>query len=120
MEGVHLKGALAVCSQQDCPELVERGHTYCAAHDRQIDRAIKVRSTWRWVYADRRWAGLRRQVKREQPWCEEPGCRELGTDVDHIVSVQDGGAPFDRTNVQHLCHAHHSAKTAGEVRARYG
>jgi 5-methylcytosine-specific restriction endonuclease McrA len=109
---------LAICSTQGCPELVEPGKTRCSTHTREVDHEIKERSNWRWVYADPRWRALRLQVRAENPYCEEPGCDALGTDVDHIVSVQDGGAPFDRANVQHLCRKHHSSKTNAEVRAR--
>jgi hypothetical protein len=31
--------------------------------------------------------------------------------ADHIVELQDGGAPFDPANGQCLCGAHHTAKT---------
>jgi len=37
--------------------------------------------------------------------------------VDHIVELNDGGAPLERTNVWLLCPSHHSLKTAAE-RAR--
>lgn len=49
----------------------------------------------------------------EHPWCEEPGCRVLATDVDHIESVED--APerrLDPLNLRSYCHAHHSRRTA--------
>lgn len=39
----------------------------------------------------------------------------IATDVDHIIPLRDGGAPFERSNLQGLCHSHHSSKTAGEV-----
>jgi len=31
--------------------------------------------------------------------------------IDHIVSREDGGAPFDHANLQSLCKPHHNAKT---------
>lgn len=107
---------LAVCADPNCTELVRGGR--CSAHAAEYDRGIKDRSEWRWVYGDRRWRALRRQVRQEQPWCIVTGCHELTADVDHIVALQDGGSPFARENVQGMCHAHHSAKTADEVNGR--
>jgi hypothetical protein len=112
-----MRGFLTVCADPDCPELVSRG--YCARHAREAEREIRQRSSeWRWVYRDRRWRALRRQVRQEQPWCDEEGCMELGHDLDHVVSLQDGGPPFDRGNVHMLCKVHHSRKTSEEVRDR--
>jgi len=118
---------LHVCADPECPELCEPGEPYCAEHAldaadvRQAsDRKIKARSTWRWVYKDPRWQGLRRQVRLEQPFCIVAGCQELTHDIDHVVALQDGGAPFDRDNVQGMCAKDHARKTREEVRARYG
>ncbi|MBE9509154.1 MAG: HNH endonuclease [Chloroflexi bacterium] len=57
-----------------------------------------------------------------EPLCRE--CAELGlvvsaTDVDHIVPKRDGGQD-ELENLQSLCQAHHSAKTAGERGAGRG
>lgn len=112
-----------VCTEPDCPELVERGVAYCPKH-RRIDhrtikdREIKARSEWRWVYKNPRWQALRRLVKEEQPFCDIVNCFELTHDVDHIIAVQDGGAPFDRENVHGLCKRHHGQKTREEIKAR--
>ncbi|QTI82150.1 HNH endonuclease (plasmid) [Roseomonas marmotae] len=50
--------------------------------------------------------------------CQGPGCGRTGTRLyaDHIVELQDGGAPLALANGQALCGACHSAKTA-RVRA---
>lgn len=105
--------------------LVEQRAGYCAEHrlERRAKRAVRDRqikqgSPWRWVYKTRRWQGLRRQVLAEQPWCQVDGCFELSRDVDHIVSLQDGGPPFDRANLRGLCKSHHSEVTWREVHAR--
>lgn len=37
------------------------------------------------------------------------------TDVDHITRIEEGGDPWDETNLQGLCHSHHSQKTARET-----
>jgi 5-methylcytosine-specific restriction protein A len=41
-------------------------------------------------------------------------CGEPATDVDHVLRKAAGGADDD-SNLQSLCHSHHSAKTAREV-----
>jgi 5-methylcytosine-specific restriction protein A len=45
------------------------------------------------------------------PVCERPDCAEASTDVDHKVRRRDGGTD-EWTNLQALCHPHHSVKTA--------
>jgi 5-methylcytosine-specific restriction endonuclease McrA len=41
-------------------------------------------------------------------------CGEPATDVDHVLRKAAGGRD-EETNLQSLCHSHHSAKTAREV-----
>ncbi|MEC9346080.1 MAG: AAA family ATPase [Pseudomonadota bacterium] len=67
------------------------------------------------LYHSGRWQRLRRQVLTEQPICAADGCDRLATDVDHIRPLEDDGAPYDRANLQGLCRACHSAKTARET-----
>lgn len=100
------------CAQPGCDQLVSSGR--CPAH------AIEYQRHGQKLYRSSRWAGLRRQVLTEEPWCRTPGCHNLSTDVDHIVPLRDGGAPLDRTNLQGLCHMHHAQKTAREVFGRKG
>jgi hypothetical protein len=117
---------LQPCIESGCYELVKTGR--CLTHERAHNRATHRRQerlhpewrakTYRWVYSDPRWRRLRAQVRREQPTCARMGCDKRWTDLDHVVALQDGGAPFDRDNVMGLCHAHHSAKTADEVNER--
>lgn len=38
----------------------------------------------------------------------------LSTEVDHIVPLADGGAPYAPTNCQGICSPCHWAKTAAE------
>jgi len=57
---------------------------------------------------------MRARVRREQPLC--PDCVEEGKpgpwdELDHIVSLEDGGTN-DRDNLVGLCLKHHQAKTA--------
>ena len=59
------------------------------------------------------WRAHRAAYLRDHPICCVPGCNRPATDVDHIVPRRRGGSDED-ANLQPLCHAHHSAKTARE------
>lgn len=108
----------AYCLEPGCPELVRSGR--CPKHHAEVDgakdRAIKARTAEaRKVYKTARWQRLRKRVLREQPWCQETGCNQMATDVDHIVPISRNGPKFARSNLQSLCHKHHSAKTWQET-----
>jgi len=60
---------------------------------------------------DAAWRVLRDAYLASNPICQFLGCGLPATDVDHIISKRVGGAD-DPTNLQSLCHRHHSAKTA--------
>ena len=68
-------------------------------------------------YSSPAWIALRNQVRREAGGrCQAPGCgrAERRMFVDHIVELNDGGAPLERRNVWLLCASHHSLKTVAE------
>jgi hypothetical protein len=67
----------------------------------------------RGIYASKRWKMLRRQVLFEQPLCA-CGCGHIAQDVDHILPIEHGGDPWDRTNLQALTHQCHARKTRSE------
>lgn len=46
--------------------------------------------------------------------CFKNGMIVVGTDVDHIRPISQGGAEDDESNLQLLCKACHAAKTARE------
>lgn len=98
------------CTTPGCPN-----HQPCPDHAKT---SVRRNPTLAKVYASQRWKLLRRSVLYDHPVCQHTGCRTLSTDVDHIVSLEDGGAPYDRNNLQALCKSHHGAKTAHEVRTR--
>lgn len=58
-----------------------------------------------------RWRKLRLMVLRETPLCQWEGCSEAASEVDHIQPKRLGGTDA-RDNLQSLCKAHHSMKTA--------
>jgi 5-methylcytosine-specific restriction protein A len=60
-----------------------------------------------------RWRKLRLMHLRAHPMCQHPGCEKAASDVDHVVPRARGGDDRD-ANLQSLCHAHHSEKTARE------
>lgn len=100
------------CTTPFCPELVDRGGR-CANHTRRLpdDRP----TAWRRGYG-RGWKALRAYVLSIEPTCRT--CRADGrvtpaTDVDHVVPLARGGSN-DIGNLQPLCHACHSRKTARE------
>ena len=59
------------------------------------------------------WARVRLQVLDRDGWrcCE---CSAYGNEVDHVIPLSGGGAPFDMANLQTLCRGCHIAKTRGE------
>lgn len=52
-------------------------------------------------------------IRNAKGRCQWPGCgrAEAMMFADHIVELQDGGAPFDPANGQCLCGSHHTIKT---------
>lgn len=105
---------LAPCAYPGCIGLAPDGERYCAAHKSvmAITEQDRRGSAIQRGYG-RRWRKLRLMVLARDPVCKHPGCNELATDVDHIVPKALGGTDA-MDNLQGLCHAHHSAKTATE------
>ena len=50
-----------------------------------------------------------RPVLKLNPLCIE--CGEKATDVDHKVSLKDGGDKLNFDNLRSFCHRHHSQRT---------
>ena len=62
---------------------------------------------------DGKWRIKRAAFLNAHPWCSEAGCGQRATDVDHIIPRRLGGTDV-WTNLQPLCHRHHSSRTATE------
>lgn len=63
----------------------------------------------------RDWKAMRERVMREAGGrCQIPGCTRPARYADHIVERKDGGAVFDRANLQAICPHHHGLKTNAE------
>ena len=67
------------------------------------------------LYRTARWQRLRRAILHYTPNCP---CGNPATDIDHITPLENEGPPYDRANLQALCHSCHSAKTNRELRQR--
>lgn len=60
------------------------------------------------------WKKARLHVLSEQPLCTQcqaEGRIRLAQEVDHHRPLAEGGAPFDRDNLNPLCKSCHSKKT---------
>jgi len=86
------------------------GGSRCRAHRRSNWATHKPAHSE--VYRSRRWTDLRKRVLREEPICAEPGCSAKSTSADHIVSLADGGEPFERSNLRGMCRACHKRRSS--------
>ncbi len=111
------------CSAQQCPNLAEPGGRYCAEHRRErVAEYNAQRGSAASRGYDARWRKLRLMQLKSFPVCADPfGIHKqqhaivAATDVDHIVAKRDGGEDT-LENLQSLCHACHSRKTAQDTR----
>lgn len=100
---------IKLCAHPQCPKTATyRGR--CPVHARQVDRQTHRNKH---IYGSKRWQILRRRVLFEQPLCA-CGCGRIAEDVDHIQSIEGGGDPWARENLQGLTHSCHGRKTRRE------
>ena len=71
-----------------------------------------------WVYATPRWRYRIAPRIRSRDGYRCRRCGKWGNQVDHIVSMSDGGDPWDEANLQTLCLPCHNAKTHVDRRNR--
>lgn len=107
------------CAEPRCPTLVAKGETYCRPHFLGRRRAADAKRPSASARGyDSKWRETRASYLRSHPICEDKaGCIARATDVHHL----DGQGPkgergHDFTNLQALCHAHHSQITSHEQR----
>lgn len=106
------------CSYPGCPRLVEG--RYCEEHQRLVDKQYNqyARDNFsKSFYKSPEWIRARKLQLQSHPLCAE--CLKNGkytkaTMVDHIVPIKQGGSKFDSENLQSLCWACHSRKSAEE------
>ena len=66
------------------------------------------------IYATPRWAWTRRAVLRAAGYrCAR--CGRGAREVDHVVPISHGGAPFNVQNLQALCRRCHFGKSRAEL-----
>lgn len=59
-----------------------------------------------------KWQRTRRRYLRQHPTCEQTGCTDAAEDVHHLDGLgPHGPRGHDPTNLQALCHSHHSIVT---------
>ena len=106
-----MPGASKVCAEPGCPSLTQT--TRCDRHRKERRRTQdKHRPSASERGYDRKWARTRRAYLKRFPHCQATGCTEPAVDVHHL----DGEGPkgprgHDWTNLQGLCHSHHSRIT---------
>lgn len=103
-----------VCSTPGCSEIVLSSNGKCPKC-RAKARRVADRRTGR--IRGSRWSLIRRQVLREQPFCQDGRvCHGNATSVqvDHITPLAFGGHPTARANLQGICFECHDAKTREE------
>lgn len=88
------------CMHKGCNRLTTKGR-YCSIH---YINTQHFRNT-------AEWKRISAQVLLEEPICRL--CNEPSTDCDHIIPLPIG--TDDRSNLQGLCHKHHSIKTRKET-----
>ena len=106
---------LRPCRQPGCGKLTREG--YCPLHRPTPAPRSPEAAAWRRWYSRKAWTDdLRPGQLLREPFCREcakRGVRTWATDVDHIRDHKGDWTLFtDRLNLQSLCHACHSRKTA--------
>ncbi len=72
------------------------------------------------VYDSPAWRTVRLAVlERDGHRCQigGPRCTQHATEVDHIVAIDDGGAPYDPQNLRAACKRCNSARRVGKQQA---
>lgn len=83
----------------------------CEEHQRKPWEQTSKRNE---IIDQAKWLKVRRWVRAEEKSCRHCGSRTR-LEVDHIIEVADGGAMYERANIQVLCADCHQKKT---LRAR--
>jgi len=118
------RSAPTPCRYPGCAEVVAVPG-YCDGHrpliHRDYGRARRGFDAEVGFYQSKDWRVLRAAVLRESPLCVVCKAKErliAAGVVDHVVPLKDGGARFDRDNLQPLCVSCHNRKTARETAGR--
>lgn len=108
------------CAHPTCPELIEKGQSYCTQHrkerNRQYKRDRQDKETQK-IYTSTRWRKIREIKLKKNPLCQDcqdEGVIKVADVVDHITPIKQGGAVWSMDNLRSLCVRHHNIKTARE------
>jgi 5-methylcytosine-specific restriction enzyme A len=106
------------CAYQGCPDLIRGPGRYCVKHGQAEQQQYdKQRGSAASRGYNRAWQRIRTLQLRMYPTCADPfnthALPVQAVDVDHIIPLRSGGTN-EQTNLQSLCHACHSRKTAKE------
>lgn len=92
-------------TEQRCPRCTREPYARSKPRTREHPSRVNARA----------WRRLRLAVFAEQEFiCAIEHCVELCTQLDHIVSIEEGGGD-ERSNLQGLCTTHHDEKTQREA-----
>lgn len=115
-----------LCVAPACKNIVRDGGSRCEKHrktakkERVENRKITGRRNSK-IYNTQRWKRLSIKKRTVTPFCEnceDHGVMKVADVVDHIVELEDGGEPYEWSNLKSLCHSCHNNKTADEARKR--
>jgi 5-methylcytosine-specific restriction protein A len=73
------------------------------------------------IYRTRQWQSVRKQVlSRDLRQCQirGPRCRGTANVVDHIIELEDGGAPYLLSNLQAACASCNASKRNSSLARR--
>ena len=112
---------LKACAVPGCPNRVVKGR--CPEHARTSDRQYNARHDRNAgdPRSTARWRKIRAAYLFAHPTCEcgqHDDLPPFADDVHHRVALEDGGDPFDVTNLMAVARACHNKLTAAERMAR--
>jgi 5-methylcytosine-specific restriction endonuclease McrA len=88
------------------------GTSRCRNHTRSNWGVYRPEHTH--IYRSPEWKSARARVLGEQPVCAAEDCTARSSEVDHIVPLSRGGAPYDRQNLRGLCSEHHRQRSSAQ------
>lgn len=107
------------CKMPGCPN-TDYLRGYCQEHYRDYNKRTHS-GKGRRFRKSATWKRVRLQVLIDDDYLckiQLEGCEGRAETVDHIVSIEDGGDPFARENLQSACNKCNSKKALNEVRNR--
>lgn len=112
-----------VCAEHGCPNIDCTLHTQSRARPTYRPSPHPPERDTRPTAAargyDHKWRRTRGRYLQLHPTCEHPGCELAAYDVHHLDGKGPlGPAGHTHSNLQALCHSHHSSITASTTNGR--